>query len=140
MTAGIFGLAGVLIGGLITWGIEWWREHQRLSGQVRMAARLMSDELRRASALLSLLEDSPGDEQIPRVLAPFEGLPAWTQYGPVIAREASHEAWAAVHLAYRSVELALIRGPDDSGDSYFREPRETAVSEAAKALRLPEER
>lgn len=56
MTAAIFGLLGVLVGGLITWAVELWQARYQRREKGRVAVRLLLDEfgtcLSRAEASL----------------------------------------------------------------------------------------
>jgi hypothetical protein len=51
VTAAIFGFVGVLVGGLVTWGIEVWRARHGEQDEARVAARLVADELTRIDVI-----------------------------------------------------------------------------------------
>lgn len=100
MEQAIFGLVGVLIGGLITWGIEWWREHQRLAGEELVAARLVATELIQANAILAT-RDAPGAAVAPPGAPVF---PVWEEHRAVLARTLDAEAWGQVQMAVLAAE------------------------------------
>jgi hypothetical protein len=98
MAEAYFGLAGVLIGSAITWGMELWRARRGDSDQARVAARLVIDELR-SIANLRTAEEPEFKRQ--RDLALKQE--AWHSQRPVLARELSYEGWRAVGAAYDSL-------------------------------------
>jgi hypothetical protein len=121
----IFGLIGVLVGGAITWGIEWWREHQRQTGDVRVAARLVTNEIARAWALLATL-DEHRDEAPPEDVEIDTEFPLWRQHRAVLARTLDGTSWFKVEAAFIVVATGIPRP---------QEGWKTALREALEVLR-----
>jgi hypothetical protein len=103
----------VLIGGLITWGTEWWREHQRLAGEVRVAARLVTMELIGASSRFVALETHP--ERMPPADSdhPLAESSMWTRHRATLARTLDSDSWWRVNTAFLVVERARPRPDPD---------------------------
>lgn len=132
MGEAIFGLVGVIVGGIITAGSSYLLDRRREQSdrqrdthnraiEVKRAARLIDDELARGRASARMCVEKK------RLWNPDEQLltGAWQQYGAVIAPELSDAAWLAVRVAIiavyqlnrgrvRDVELGLTGDISDS--------------------------
>jgi hypothetical protein len=116
VTAAIFGLIGVLAGGLITFGIEWWasrQERKRLqqgrAREVRASCRLVVTELSTAhSALIwAHREGKWWDESELEIVL-------WEQHRPLLAAELPRDEWKLVDVAYYAIGgLRRVRRLDD---------------------------
>jgi hypothetical protein len=102
VTGAIFGLIGVVVGGLLTAAVQAfqeWRSQRTLS---RAAARLLSAEL---SVQQSILEDRGSDEPAEPVSDEMPAVSDWPQSRAVMARVLDDEAWIAVAGAYAKLLL-----------------------------------
>jgi hypothetical protein len=96
VTAAIFGLIGVIIGGLINGAVTAWQAHRHEKMDGRVAARLVYTELRDIyvesvlPAKLNLKYDS--SLRFP--------TPTWLKQQEVLARVLSDDAWEKVSTAY----------------------------------------
>src|SRR4051794_25968997 len=100
MTEAIFGLVGVVIGGVLSGGVTLWVERVRERRGARSAARLVHYELIRVVSQLGVALDL-------RSPLPFvERFPteAWRELRPVLARTLDTETWGAVLSAYTTLE------------------------------------
>jgi hypothetical protein len=123
----IFGLVGVLVGGGITWGIEWWRERRRMEGEARVAARLVADELMRAHDLFKVIWDESATGS-PELAEGVAGFPLWKEHRAVLARNLGSSDWLKVERAYLVAE---------SGMTYRQPTWPAALAEGLKALSAP---
>lgn len=102
MTQAIFGLVGVIVGGLLTaavQGFQDWRSQLTLS---RAAARLLSAELSVQQAILARRAAEP------ETVAEGGEMPAvtdWPAQRVVMARALDDETWIAVAGAYANLTL-----------------------------------
>jgi hypothetical protein len=95
MTAAIFGLVGVVVGGLITFGTEFFMTRRKERASLRTSARLVELELKKASRLVALWLD------IQRLgLEWWEPLDQWPVHGPVLAAGLSAKDWRTVGGVY----------------------------------------
>jgi hypothetical protein len=118
MREAIFGLVGVLVGGIITSVssylldrrrelVDRQRDSRNRAIELKRAARLIDAELSRAQAAARICTErghwwSP-EAQLSRK--------AWEQYGGVIAPDLSDTAWLAVRVAIEAADqLSLCRG------------------------------
>jgi hypothetical protein len=98
VTAAIFGFVGVLVGGLVTWGIEVWRARHGEQDEARVAARLVADEL--DTIYLARLKVHSLEPQFPRQIELALAQDAWMNYRATLARELEDESWNKVGGAY----------------------------------------
>ena len=100
MTAAIFGLLGVVVGGLINiiGGViaEWRRERN----EMRAAARLLADELRGIRGRLTMAASA--DDYTLRKL----DTPEWDRHRDILARWWDRKLWATVSAAYTMANSA----------------------------------
>jgi hypothetical protein len=112
----LLGLAGVLVGALITGGFNFlvaWRkeradaaaESQRHDVEVRRAARLIDDDLHAAAGAARWC--------VEHKVFPAQQLTTvgWQQYRDVLAPELSDTAWQSVNVAVAAIDaLQMIKG------------------------------
>jgi hypothetical protein len=108
VTGAIFGLIGVVVGGLLTAAVQAFQEWRSQRTLGRAAARLLSAEL---SVQQSLLEDRAADESAEPVSDQMPAVSDWPQYRAVMARVLDDEAWIAVAGAYARLFLWHWKGP-----------------------------
>lgn len=114
----LLGLAGVLVGALITGGFNFWvawrkeradaaAESKRHDAEVRCAARLIDDDLHAAAgAARWCVEHKVFPVQQLTALAPR----GWRQYRNVLAAELSDIAWQSVTVAVAAIDaLQMLR-------------------------------
>jgi hypothetical protein len=106
MLTAIFGLVGVVVGGLLTGGVELALERYRRSAQIKVAKRLVLDELHNIWTHLDLLDKGgltpqamPAEEQ-----ARFLPTTDWMTYRePLASGDAlSDDEWIALSNLMRS--------------------------------------
>lgn len=117
MTAAIFSLVGVVVGGVLTGivqAVQQWRAYRI---ETRAGARLLSAEL---SRLQLILEEYLGGEFAGVVKLP--AIAAWPEYRAVMARALNAEDWIAVAGAYE--RLAVLQFNPDRTSFEGRPARE----------------
>ena len=112
MTAAIFGLAGVIVGGLISGGATYLMARRKEKVTARASARLLEEELAMAADVLGVLTTYSDEEA--KALSP-EGFPApglsafpfdrWLERQELLAETLEAEDWRAVSGAYRSIRI-----------------------------------
>jgi len=99
----IFGLVGVVIGGLLTGALQVFQQRRSDRAEARAAARLLSAELSEQLQYLdALVKQDPavrGNEHAPTISA-------WPKYRAAMARLLDDRTWQAVAGAY--VELSRM--------------------------------
>lgn len=102
MTAAIFGLIGVVVGGLITGGVQIWIEHLRKRGELRTAKRLVDSELH--SVTLDL-EKFTTDGITPAEWRRDQLLPslAWREHRAILAALPDAD-WEQLYVVYDAIE------------------------------------
>jgi hypothetical protein len=100
MTAAIFGLVGVIIGGLINAAVAAWQARRADKASARTGARLVALELGDAAAVLRL---NPGAAAHQEGRQQFSGA-AWHAYRDALARTLSDEDWDVLTQAYEVIE------------------------------------
>jgi hypothetical protein len=89
MSSGFYALVGVLVGGAITAGIDWWNSRRRAKADWLVASRLVSDELERLIAdLRGMIEHRIVP---PNLLPSFLDTRLWDEYRAVVARELKND-------------------------------------------------
>ena len=98
MTAAIFGLLGVVVGGLVTGGVDYVMARRREKAELRQSTRLVADELHSLWLVVDLI--------LERGQSPPERLPgedaellfstgSWDAHKAVLARALRQEQWIA---------------------------------------------
>jgi hypothetical protein len=107
MTAAIFGLLGVIVGGLVNGGVGFWARTHNLRNERRVSARLVYEELHAISTALSV----GGDHRVALEDMPIL-TPEWVEHRMTLARSLNHREWAEVSGAYAAVTLlnSSVRG------------------------------
>src|SRR4051794_23057667 len=95
MSQAIFGFLGVVVGSLITWGVEVWRARRRDHDEGRVAARIVIAELETIANVRTV--DLPQFRR-ERELALQQD--AWLAQRTALARELDDDGWRAVRAAY----------------------------------------
>jgi hypothetical protein len=102
MTAAIFGLIGVIVGGLVTGGVQIWVEHLRKRGELRIAKRLVDSELHSVALDLGRLAT---DGITPAEWRKEQLLPssAWREHRAILA-ELPDADWEQLYVVYDGIE------------------------------------
>jgi hypothetical protein len=100
MLPAVFGLIGVIVGGLLNAAVTAWQARRADVASGRVAARLVDLELREAAAILVL---NQGANRLSQGDSPFSNA-AWRKYRDVLARALSDGGWEAVATAYEVIE------------------------------------
>jgi hypothetical protein len=96
MTEAIFGLAGVVIGGLLNGGVSLMVEHRREKREARTAARLLEGEVAEIRAMWDIAKKTSWAGE---PLTDFE-KPVWLEWRAVLATSAPHAVWHATCGVY----------------------------------------
>jgi hypothetical protein len=104
----IFGLVGVVVGALVTGGVEFLSERRRDAALLLKAARLVEAELDEAeSAFKHALDQGRlwASQHQPSV-------PSWREYAPVLAEALGTSDWQVVESAVAIIRFATVREPE----------------------------
>jgi hypothetical protein len=132
MTAAIFGLIGVIIGGLITSGVELFRDSFRERRGLRSAVRLVDDELGYVVAALdNVLEVGkwrPQQDDLERS--------AWEESKPLLAAALELNDWRGIVIAYLHMDnfVAQSQVAEMRGDQEFANGEEELLRERLDAI------
>ena len=147
VTAAIFGLIGVVVGGLLNGAVTAWQARRTDAFAARVGARLVDLELRQAALALAVLEDE-------KPIASGEGgspkfsTAAWDKYQEVLARTLADEDWLTVSAAYevvtgspgRKLASTLIADAEPNGAESSRRSDAQVVADATFIVRRVGER
>jgi hypothetical protein len=98
MTEAIFGLVGVVVGGLLTGLMQAWQQRRTARAEMRAGARLISAELSVLQERLRRYGDGETERpDLPDVV--------WPAHRAVMARELDRDDWVTVARAYALLEL-----------------------------------
>lgn len=103
MTAAIFGLVGVIVGGLINGAVSAWQERQREGRTARPAARAVMHELSEMQAILSADAHREPEFRVGAVPVPR----AWPDHRTTLAGVVDGETWTAISGAYDMAEYVI---------------------------------
>jgi hypothetical protein len=102
VTGAIFGLIGVIVGGLLTGAVQAFQEGRSQRILSRAAARLLSAEL---SVQQELLRKGATGESAEPVSDEMPAVSDWPEYRAVMARALDDETWIAVAGAYAELVI-----------------------------------
>jgi hypothetical protein len=140
----LVGAGGAIIGGAIASASNLLIETQRNkraarqqetidSQDLRVAARLVSDELDKCSIALQAAKETSGWRGSPKKILPVD---CWQQRGPVLARQLSYEDWDLTREAYRKVQVLLLGGSTHMSEASLADPTIDAIEEASQRLQV----
>jgi hypothetical protein len=127
--SGVLTLAGVVVGSIVSGGVQFYFARRHEKGGNRAAARLVDADLGRARAVIQQLLRPPPQFGSERA-GEFE-LPAWEQQRGVLAVELSRPAWTAVRDGVAAVETFRRRLGDNEEERDDEELRKLAVAASA---------
>lgn len=138
MTAAIFGLLGVLVGGLITAGVEWWRDRRARAETIEVkreartrAARMVFQELVNATAVMKVTVKNSRWSGHPLSTA------AWQEYAPVLTTALGNRDWLIVSGAFGEIaRLERLESAEVPGAFTAGRYVEIAVEELEEAVEV----
>lgn len=139
MTAGIFGLVGVLIGGALTVMTTELADRRRRQISARTAARLVGDDMTQVVAVIQVALDRGTWSS----LATFDrGHRAWDERSDALAAAIELKDWMQLSQSIGVLgivkEVAAAKTPSDPVDAASRERMERALDTVASALEILE--
>ena len=105
MTAAIFGLLGVVVGGVLNLAAGLWNERRRERRDVRPTARLVMTELSEIQAVLLADARREPEYQMGQVPPPA----AWPEGRATLAAIVDGETWTALNSAYMMAEYIVVK-------------------------------
>ena len=118
MAAALFGLAGVVIGGLITTGTTYYFSRSASRAEIRKAVRLVADEIdRNLIVLLGIIErgrmptDPSGFDVFIQDLPHLLRTNAWEAHSAALAQSVDDDAWDELAAFYTFVETCRFWWP-----------------------------
>lgn len=135
MEVAIFGLIGVVLGGLITGGTQMFLEWRREQRAVRRAKRLVKGELLQASMILRYFANS---KIWPSSLDATTALPtsAWQEHRAHLADVFDEDLWNQLVTTYSQLEIDRALAKDLLADT----PLSDAIIESMKHTAIKLER
>jgi hypothetical protein len=121
----IFGFVGVLVGGLLTWVIEIWRARRGDTDELRVAARLVADELDSINTVRQGLDEI--ETQFRRERDSALAQEAWIAQRAILAREMDDEGWLAVRRAYDALATQYNPG-NEAGEAFVAQKYKDALT------------
>lgn len=124
MTAAIFGLLGVIVGGVLTGIVEWVLRARDERGQMKAAARLLRSELFDAQGVFELIaeygqgeraESDAGEPGHNQHDGPRVSREQWLEHQGLMARMLDEHEWAILEEAYtasRILDFMPVRAND----------------------------
>ena len=118
MSAAIFGLLGVVVGAVLTGGVDYVMARRQEKAELRQSTRLVADELHSLWLMVDLILERG---QLPPARLPGEeaerlfSTDSWQAHKPVLARGLRQEQWRALATVYAAVEsmrVVILRTPD----------------------------
>jgi hypothetical protein len=138
VTAAIFGVAGVIVGALVTGAVTYIFERRRERREARSARLVVRHELEEAT---KAVEDALAGKEWPPGWQNMRWSQSWSTYRPVLAATMEEQDFAKLARAYLHMELLLAgfaagkRGFVDADESFFAAAREH-LAEAEKLFPL----
>jgi hypothetical protein len=147
MTAAIFGLIGVVVGGLLNGAVTAWQARRTDASAARVGARLVDLELRQAALALAVLERAELTASETKSSRKFSTT-AWDKYQEVLARTLSDKDWQTIAAAYeivtgspgRKLASTIIADAEPTGAKSSRRSDAQIVSDATFIARRVGER
>jgi hypothetical protein len=136
VTAAIFGLLGVIVGGLLQGGWTWTMERRRESWAARKAARLFAPALHRCLLAVTHAK-SRGWTWGDLVTTVEANVQPWPDHAAVFAGTLEWDEWFEIYAAARALEQLTWNAPDDPdqrigpGDHEYLEKVASAVTTGA---------
>jgi hypothetical protein len=136
MAEAIFGLAGVVIGGVLTGVITYFLERHREKQEARAARRIVGAELKEAT---EAVEDALAGGKWPPGWSNMRWSQSWSTYRRVLAATMDDDGFAKLARAYLQMELLLTgfaageREFIETDKSFFARVKDS-VSEAEPLL------
>jgi hypothetical protein len=131
VTEAIFGLIGVVVGGVLTFGTDWLSRHVERRRARRLAARVMIDELAWFVGTMGMAVDV--DDV--RMLASGEDVhSAWREHQPALT-ELPTADWDTVHkvvLLAANLRASLVKSEETPHGAASLQADHEAISEAFK--------
>jgi hypothetical protein len=103
VTAAIFGLIGVIVGGLLNGVVALWQERRRELRHARPAARLVMHELTEIQAILQ------ADERRGEVGSQVPAPTAWPAARDALSAVVNGRTWTTLERAYEMAEYLIAR-------------------------------
>jgi hypothetical protein len=108
MAEAVFGLLGVLVGGLLNGGVAWIGERRRLKAEAKVAARLVASEVEvNVIAVESALKRSK------LVQLDLGSRAQWGKNRAILAAVISDEEWSGLDNFYMLLELLMDKVGQD---------------------------
>lgn len=104
MAEAVFGLAGVVIGGLITGGTQVWLEWRREKASTRAAARLLADDLGTARMFFEHCLTADKWVDTPQAILTAD---LWNEHKAALAAVRKFTPWYPVASAFTAVNFLL---------------------------------
>ncbi len=136
MEEGIFALAGVIVGGVVTGVVAVYLERRRERRDAAGARLIVEAELAEAS---KAVQDALDGEKWPPGWKTMRWSQSWSTYRPVLAATTDKAEFAALARAYLYMELlhaGLAEGERDfsANDATFVSEAQSFITEADRAL------
>jgi hypothetical protein len=133
MEVAIFGLIGVVLGGLITGGTQMFLEWRREQRAVRRAKRLVKGELLQASMILRYFANS---KIWPSSLDATSVLPtlAWQEHRAHLADVLNKDIWDQLVIAYSKLEIERALAKDLISDTQLSDEMIETMKHMATTL------
>lgn len=126
MTEAIFGLVGVIIGGLLNGGVAWLTDRHRSKGAVKVSARLVLSELEMIEVSATSALSSANYSQLT-----FGSNTEWIEHRATLAAELSDEEWSALDNCFAF--FAHMKTMAEGGTKWDDESKRAIESLIAKA-------
>jgi hypothetical protein len=114
MAQAIFGLIGVIVGGLLQGGVSWLMERRRDDWALRKAGRLFGPELARCQlALEQAVTWEPPMNWETLLVGVNSTLSRWPEHADVFAGSVSQAQWVEILNVVSKVQALEYRAPDE---------------------------
>jgi hypothetical protein len=127
MTAAIFGLLGVLVGGVLNGVVAAWLDSRNLSARRRVGARLVGSDVQSVMAVVHLLLEHSKWGASRQIDFPLAG---WEAHRETLAEALEVDEWLDVDDAIRVIRIVLEVGQSKPSDQSLT-PHDTEMVTAA---------